>query len=116
MEDTKILLARFRERTLDILNCFKNEEFDKLNELFLAREEIIKIFKENPDVYTKEKIAEELRKTDIMELDVKIKELTTKNIKIIGGKLQNINNGKLIRKKYHNGFSGNSLFFNKKVY
>lgn len=116
MEDTKTLVTRFREKTLDILNCFSNEDFDKANELLKDRELIIKIFKENPNIYTKGKIAEELKKTDIMELDAKIKELTIKNMKDIKEKLEEINTDKFIRKKYYTGFSGNSLFFDKKIY
>ncbi|KOF55882.1 hypothetical protein AGR56_02310 [Clostridium sp. DMHC 10] len=49
-----------------------------------------------------------------MELDVKIKELTVKNMKDIKEKLEDISKDKFIRKKYYNGFSGNSLFFNEK--
>lgn len=116
MEDTRVLVTRFREKTLDILNCFSNEDFDKIIELLQDREAIIQMFKENPELYTKDKIAEEFKKTDIMELDVKIKELTVKNMKAIKEKLESINTDKFIRKKYYNGFSGNSLFFNKKIY
>lgn len=116
MEDTKMLIASFREKTLDILNCFNNEDFDNLNKLFQEREAIIKMFKENPNIYTKEKIAEELKTTDIMELNDKVKELIVKNMKDIKEKLENINKNKFVKKKYYNGFSGNSMFFNKKVY
>lgn len=116
MEDTKVLVTRFREKTLDILNCFSNEDFDKIIELLKEREIIIQMLKENPDVYAKEKIAEEFKNTDIMELDGKVKELTIKNMKAIKEKLESINTDKFIKKKYYNGFSGNSLFFDKKVY
>lgn len=116
MEDAKALMIKFRKKTLEILNCFNNEDFDKLNELFADREAIIDIFKQNPQFYTKEKITEELKKTDIMELDAKIKELTVKNIKTVGEKLENINKDKFVKKKYYNGFSGNPMFFNKKIY
>lgn len=116
MEDTKVLVTRFREKTLDILNCFSNEDFDKIIELLKEREAIIQMFKENPDVYTKERIAKEFKNTDIEQLDVKVKELTIKNMKAIKEKLESINTDKFIKKKYYNGFSGNSLFFDKKVY
>lgn len=116
MENTEALITKFREKTLEILNCFNNEDFDKINELFMDREAIIQIFKENPKVYTREKIVKELNETDIMELDAKIKELTIKNIKVVNEKLEKINKDRLVRKKYYNGFSGNSLFFNKKIY
>lgn len=116
MEDTKTLITSFREKTLDILNCFNNEDFDKLNGLLQEREAIIKMFKENPNIYTKEKIGEELKGTDIMELNDKAKELIVKNMKDIKEKLENINKDKFVKKKYYNGFSGNSMFFNKKVY
>lgn len=116
MENTKNLISKFREKTLEILNCFNEESYEKLDGLFLDRENIIKIFKENPKLYTKEKITEELENTDIMELDIKIKQLMVKNMKDIKEKLQNINKDKFIRDKYYTGFSGNSLFFNKKIY
>lgn len=116
MEDTKTLVLKFRKKTLDILNCFGDESYEKLDGLFGEREDIIKIFKDNPGFYTKDKIKDELKNTDIMELDAKIKELTIENIKEIKEKLVSINKDKFIRGKYETGFSGNSLFFNKKVY
>lgn len=116
MEDTKTLVERFRKITLDILNCFNNEEFDKINKLFFDRQMIIQIFKDNPELYTVDKISDEFKKTDIMDLDTKLKELTVKNIRDVKEKLDSINKDKFIRKKYYNGFSGNSLFFNKKIY
>lgn len=116
MEDTKTLITRFRQKTLDILNCFNSEDFDGLNSLLQDREKIIQVFKENPQIYAKEDISREIKNTDIMELDAKVKELIVKNMKDIKEKLEDISKDKFIRKKYYNGFSGNSLFFNKKVY
>lgn len=116
MEDTRTLITRFREKTLDILNCFNNEDFNRLNELLQDREAIIKIFKENPNIYTKEKISEELKGTNIMQLNDKVKELIVKNMKDIKEKLEDINKDKFVKKKYYSGFSGNSMFFNKKIY
>lgn len=116
MEDTKTLVTRFREKTLDILNCFSDEDFDKISKLLEERKSIIQTFKENPEFYAKEEITEEFKKTNIMEMDAKIKELTVKNMKAIKEKLEEINTDKFIRKKYYTGFSGNSLFFDKKVY
>lgn len=116
MEDTKVLMAKFRQKTLDILACFNDEDFDRLNSLLQDRETIISIFKKNPEIYTKEKISKELKNTDIIKLDEKAKELIIKNMKNIKEKLENINRDRFIRKKYYNGFSGNSLFFNKKIY
>ncbi|WP_234119647.1 flagellar protein FliT [Clostridium hydrogenum] len=116
MENIEVLVTKFREKTLEILDCLNNGKFEGLEALFSDREAIIEIFKKNPQFYTKEKIVEELKKTDIMELDDKIKELTVQNMRDIKGKLDNINKDKFIRKKYYNGFSGNSMFFNKKIY
>lgn len=116
MESTEALVTKFREKTLGILNCLNNGNFEGLEALFSDREAIIEIFKKNPEFYTKEKIAEEFKKTNIMKLDDKIKELTVRNMRDIKEKLDNINKDKFIKKKYYNGFSGNSMFFNKKIY
>ena len=116
MEDVEGLILKFREKTIDMLKCFENEDYDKLQRLLIERQEIINLFEENSEFYNKNEIADELKKTDIMELDTKINELMHQNMSVIKEKLQIINSDSLIRKKYDNGFSGNSLFLNKKIY
>lgn len=116
MESTKELVKSFREKTVELLNCFDNEDYEKLQLLIDERQQIINTFEENPKLYHKQEVALELKKTDIMELDEKAVLLISNNMKDIKEKLKDINKDGLIRKKYNEGFSGNPLFFNKKIY
>lgn len=116
MKNGKELILDFREKTIGMIECFENEDYDNLQRLLAERQKIINLFEENPEFYNKDEIAGELKKTDIMELDIKVSELIHQNMGDIKKKLQTINCDSLLRKKYNNDFSGNPLFFNKKVY
>lgn len=116
MNNVKELVLNFREKTIDMLKCFDSEDYYKLQILLSERQKIINLIEENPKLYNKKQIADEFKRTDIMELDKKVNELIHKNMIEIKEKLKIINSDILLRKKYNTGFSGNSLFFNKKIY
>lgn len=116
MESTNELVKSFSEKTVELLNCFDNEDYERLQLLIEERQQIINTFEQNPSLYKNEEIALELKKTNIMELNKKAEALIKKNMDEIKEKLQDLNNDKFIRSKYNNDFSGNSFFFNKKIY
>lgn len=116
MKETEILVSEFREKTEKMLESIKQEDYDKLNQLIDERHKIIDIFKENPDYYDRNKIKEEFKVKDIFELNKEVIKLTKEKFLFVKEKLQWINSIMRIKNKYNPGFSGNSLFFNKKVY
>lgn len=116
MESTEQLVKRFSEKTAELLKCFDDENYDRLQLLLDDRQQIINTFNENPEVYKKGQIALLLRNTDIADLDKKVELIIKSNMEDIKEKLQAIDNKGFINKKYNNGFSGNPLFFNKKIY
>ncbi|WP_026881234.1 flagellar protein FliT [Clostridium akagii] len=116
MKDTKTLVSEYKEKTTDMLKAIEQEDYDKLNILIEERQKILDIFKENPEMYAKTEIASEFNNRDIFALDKEVSELTKKNFMEVREKLQSINSDASIKNKYNPGFSGNSLFFNKKIY
>ena len=116
MESTEQLIKLFRDKTIKMLQCFSTEDYLMLNNLLGERQEIIDTLEGNPEIYTKNKIVIEIKKTDIMELDVKVRELIVKNMSDINKKLHSLGNELKIKKIYHVGFSGNPLLINKKIY
>jgi hypothetical protein len=116
MKDIKSLVSEYREKTVNMLIAIEQEDYDKLNLLIEERHKIIDLFMENPEDYDRNKIREEFKNNDIFELNKKVNELTEKKFLVVKEKLQSINSNISIKKKYNQGFSGNSLFFNKKIY
>jgi hypothetical protein len=116
MKDIRLLVSEYREKTVNMLKAIEQEEYDKLNLLLEERQKILDIFKENPEYYDRNQIAQGFMEKDILVLDEKVNDLAKKNFLIVKEKLQSINSEMIIKKKYNQGFSGNSLFFNKKVY
>jgi hypothetical protein len=99
-----------------MLQCFSTKDYLMLNQLLGERQQIIDIFEKNPEIYNKNNIVMEIKKTNIMELDVKVKELIVKNMGDINKKLHSLENEMKIKRMYHVGFSGNPLLLNKKIY
>lgn len=116
VENTEQFVRSFREKTVELLKCFDIEDYEKLQQLLDERQQIINTFEQNPKLYIKEQIAAEFRKTDIAELDKQAELLIKTNMEEIKEKLQTIGNADVIKNKYNIGFSGNPLFFNKKIY
>ncbi len=116
MENTERLVKDFRDKTIKMLQCFSTKDFLMLNQLLGERQQIIDTFEKNPEIYTKDNIVMEIKNTNIMELDVKVKELIVKNMSDINKKLHSLGNELKIKKMYHVGFSGNPLLINKKIY
>jgi predicted Zn-dependent protease len=116
MKETEILVSEFREKTEKMLESIKKENYDKLNFLIKERHKIIVMFMEKPEYYDRNTIREEFKAKHILELNKQVNELTKKKFLIVKEKLQSINSSMLIKNRYEPGFSGNSLFFNKKVF
>jgi hypothetical protein len=116
MKDIKELVSSFKEKTNEMLECIKHEEYDKLLVLLSERKEIINYFEEKNEVYNKSEIVAELKSSGIMELDMQLSELISQNMRGFKEKIQNINSDDLLKKAYSTGFSGNPLLLNKKIY
>lgn len=116
MKDTKVLVSDFRDMTVNMLESIKKEDYDKLNILIEQRQKIIATFEKNPEIYDKNTIQEEFKAKDIFRLDQEVNDLTKKHFLNIKEKLRSVSSNIKIKNKYNPGFSGNSLFFNKKVF
>lgn len=116
MKDTKVLVSEYRDKTVDMLKVIEEEKYDKLNDLIQERQEILNIFKENPENYSINEITKEFEDNNLFSLDKEVIELTKKHFIDVKEKLESINSNMGINKAYKKGFSGNSIFFNKKIY
>lgn len=116
MKDTKVLVSEYREKTVDMLKVIEEEDYDKLNDLIQERQEILDIFKENPEGYSVNDLTKEFQDNNLFSLDKEVIELTKKHFIDVKQKLESINSNMGINKAYKKGFSGNSIFFNKKIY
>ena len=116
MKDTKVLVSEFKEKTENMLDSIKHEDYDRLNVLIKERQKILDIFEENSGDYHKDEIKEQFKSENILELDKEVNDLTKKNFLIVKAKLKSMNSNMTVKNKYNPGFSGKSFFFNKKVY
>ncbi|SMC17915.1 hypothetical protein SAMN02745134_00458 [Clostridium acidisoli DSM 12555] len=116
MKDTKVLVSEYREKTADMLKAIEEEKYDRLNNLIQERQEILDIFKKTPKGYSANDITKEFQDNDLFSLDKEVIELTKKHFINVKEKLESINSNMGINKAYKKGFSGNSIFFNKKIY
>jgi predicted RNase H-like nuclease (RuvC/YqgF family) len=116
MKDTKVLVSEYREKTADMLKAIEEENYDRLNNLIQERQEILDIFKKTPEGYSVNEITKEFQDNDFFSLDKEVIELAKKHFIDVKEKLESINSNMGINKAYKKGFSGNSIFFNKKIY
>jgi molybdopterin-guanine dinucleotide biosynthesis protein len=114
METIENLLEKFRQRTLDMIECFKNEDYAKLNLLLEERQKILDILKDNEEYYKTKDIIKQLETKDIVKLDESINNILIESIDSVRRKLKELDNNSK-QQKYHRGFSGNAMFLNKKI-
>jgi hypothetical protein len=115
MEAIENLLEEFRKKTLDIIECLKNENYVKLNLLLEERQKILDILKANKGYYKTEDIIKQLECKDIVKLDERINNTLVQSIDGVRKKLKDLDNTEKKKKYYKKGFSGNAMFLNKKI-
>jgi hypothetical protein len=114
MEAIEDLLEEFRQKTLKITDYIKNGDYKNLNLLLEERQKILDIIKANENYYKNKDIKEQLENKEIVKLDEKINSDLKESIDDVRKKLRELENN-LRQQKYHRGFSGKSMFINKKI-
>lgn len=115
MKDVKTLVLEYRDITVNMIDAVNEEKFEKLNVLIESREEILNTLKKL-EMYNKNEVVANFKNLDIMSLEKKVKKLTEDKFNDVKEKLRSINSNQIVNKKYYKDFSGNPLFFNKKIY
>ena len=113
MQDVHLLVTEFRNATVELINCLESNKYDELDAVLLKRQEIIDLFKDNS--FNKQELIEEFRLINIEELDNRATKLLQYNMETIKEKLRLLKSDMFLKKNYNQDFSGNPLFFNKKI-
>lgn len=116
MENLKELTLNFKEKTVEMLECFKTEDYDRLNSLLGDRQTILDIIMNNPNEYSKDDLVKCFQGTDIVRMDKEVEKLIKENLSKIQDKLHSIGREEFIKKKYGSNLLKNPIFFNKKIY
>lgn len=113
MENLHVLVNEYAEATLELISCLEKSRYDNLDAALKRRQDIIEIFKTNS--FDNKELIKEFGSMKVEQLDSKAVNLLKYNMDTIKEKIRIINSDVFLKKNYNQGFSGNPLFFNKKI-
>lgn len=99
----------YKDLSFEIISAIKDEESEKVSELFDKRQVVLDIEKDN------EKFIKELLNDGILETDKEIKELLTKYLTQVKVEIRKHKQSVQVNNSYTNSFKENLNIFYKKV-
>lgn len=112
MNNLRELVLKFKNKTISIINCLENEDFEKLEEVLEERQGVIE--KINHLSYSKEDFSALAKEFDLIELENRCNKLFENKKSQAREELKKIAVNKNMNKQYNQCNYVDSIYFNKK--